>query len=69
MVNGFAGTAGEDDATGAELRGPVGDEHDFFLVRDQEDRSPRRLSRWQGVEIYGVGGVLPRLLVGAAIMP
>src|SRR5574339_680454 len=45
MIDGFPWTAGEDDASGAELRGPVGNERNLFLVRNQEDRSPRCFQR------------------------
>jgi hypothetical protein len=35
MIDGFPWTAGENDAPGAKLGSPVGDERDLFLVRDQ----------------------------------
>jgi hypothetical protein len=37
MIDGFPRTSGKNNTTGAELRSPVGDERDLFLVRDQED--------------------------------
>jgi hypothetical protein len=37
MIDGFVRTAGENDAPGAELRGPICNERDLFLMRDQED--------------------------------
>ena len=46
MVHGIAGAAGKDDAAGAQLRGPVGDERDLAGLTVERDAAERRLVDW-----------------------
>ena len=50
MIDGLARTAGEDNASGAELGGSIGNERHFLLVRDQQDRSSAVFQRANDVD-------------------